>query len=488
MLQATTEYYEDGSAPGMVLNVEDVGFASETGSSDLDLLLQSDLKETAESAAELFAAQRAARETFFKFVFNHAAWKHMRLEKIDLSGAAHNADNDSRRYHGFIRRAFAMALEDGKISECDLPARDEIYEYYWLFTYQREWIIAEESKSESCNADERHRPAKRGHAKALKAVVKDCTSTVDRIDRFRQMQENITGVDSGSELTAKMVSRIGKMLVEKRDPYQTEIRREWRDMRLHPPQQQKAETALNNLQRLLNRKDLPDDVAAAIRKAAAVFTDNRHLLLVVDGRGMVTGMLSRTRHYYGWFENYRTGGRGKRGGRNSASMPVHVFKNLNQWKVINCDREFVNGILPFVDLVRQAEDWTAFKRESSCVPPPAEDDNCYLDRLILLPNGTQALDRVEAAAQLDVELTLRPVLLQTIKKWIAHGESFMGRHWEDVVDEVYDVIDVNAEVEVVVEEVPEQPAPNLTKAQQLLEKAKARHAAAMKRWEEVKPA
>ena len=235
-------------------------------------------------------------------------------------------------------------------------------------------------------------------------------------------------------------------------------------------------------------RSFPRDVAAVIRNASAVFTDNRHLLLVVNGDGMVTGMLSRTRHYYGWFENYRTGGRGSRGGRNSASLPVHVFKNLNQWKVVNCDREYVNGVLPIEDLVRQAEDWTAFKRESSCVPPPAEDENRYLDRLIVLPNGTQALDRVESAAHLDVELSLRPVLLQTIKKWIAQGESIMGRHWEDVVDEVYEVIDVNAEVDVVAEEVPEQPAPNLTKAQDLLAQAKARMEAAEKRWDEVKSA
>ena len=400
--------------------------------SDREATVKADMEEIAFRAKEIFAAQRKAREAFFRNVYEHTAWRWMKLEKMDLAGAAASADLDSRRFHAFVRMSFAMALESEQIGEGDLPGRDEIYEYYWLFVYQNEWQWAEQDAEEDSIAGEQHRPTTRSHAKALKKCVQDCNSSSDRVQRFRSMQGNITGLDANSPLTARMINRIGSALVEKRDPFEFKRRpKQWRDLETHRPAQSKANDALDQLQLALSNGNLPDEASNAIRAALGVFSDDRQVLLALDAEQNVVGALARQRHYYGFMEQKRGKGRGPRGGRSSYATPIHIFQLKPDWSVVPVDEE----------LMEWADNYKAFKDAVKCVPPPARQDDVLMNTLVVMPNEAQALEHVDHAGELGFRLV--PVPLQTLKKWIARGKDILGRHWEDVADEVYEVIDIH---------------------------------------------
>ncbi len=405
---------------------DDATFADDD---DRQAAVDADLKEIAFRASKVFAAQRKARQAFFKNVFENTSWRWTKLEKMDLSGAAASADLDSRRFHAFMRQAFAMALASGEVSECDLPNRDEIYEYYWLFVFQTEWECAETSGDDDSKTDEQHRPVTRSHAKALKQCVQDCDSSSDRVFRFREMQENITGRDASQPLTARMIKRLGSQLVVKPDLYDFRQRpKQWRDLETHRPTQSKANDALDQLHRTLSAGNLPDAAAKAIRKAIAVFSDDRQIMLAVDGEGLVVGGLARTRHYYGFMEQFRTRERGPRGGRGTTGMPVHIFKLNPEWSVVPVD----------VQLIEWADSFKAFRDNFKVSPPPDFNDNVLIESLVVMPNQSKALDHIQHASK--VGFTLQPVPLPTIKKWLVRGEDITGRHWEDVADEVFEIL------------------------------------------------
>ena len=401
-----------------------------------------DIHTWAARLIDLCVAHRMARQEFFEELFTWGEWREMTLHIPELSGASNKADADSRRWSQFLKLIFASAKDSGRIEACDLPSPSEAFEWFWLFQYRQDLMGVKFTEKQAVKVGEtiktvgvetqipeRLLPSKRSHVRPLREATRDCRDSGERAARISSMLSDMTPSDQSNPLTADGVRKWGKRLAAA--PQSIPVARQnWRALDLHPPKQSKFEEALEQLNKVSRKGNVPAEVLKAIQATIRTFKDDRHLMVEVDEGGMVKGLLTRKHLIFGRLEEVRNRDRGKRGARKGAAAVSWFTALLPIWDVVDAT--------PL--LMTDANDYRSWKRRitAGIFPPPSRKDGIEERYPVVMPNASQA----ETFAERTEHLKLKAVPLVAISRFISKGAPIIGRHWEDVADEVLEVLEI----------------------------------------------
>ena len=382
-----------------------------------------DIETWTRRAAELFVGQAQARARFFNDLFVHGEWRQLKLQKPELTGAVSEADKGSRQYAQFVRLVFAKAADLGA-DDNDLPNRSEVFEWYWLAHYR--WVL-----QLSAVIPENFLPCKRSQVRPLRQMFRDCHSNSEVRIRMEQMVEDIAAHTSPHKplaknellnpLTAHKISKWGTPLAAKSSPIPT-ARKAWRELAVLPPRQAKAAKVLDDLNVYASRQSLSPDLTKVIRAVIATFTDDRHVLVVVDGEGLVTGLFVQLRHIFGAaVPKMRQSVKGRKAGASAR----WVFGLLPKWDVMTATLELAKAASDY-------RDWAARTRRDLGTWPPDRADEVTRQYPLVFADASQA----ERYARRTNSVSLRAVPLVSVVKFLQDDLHIEGRYWEDVADEV----------------------------------------------------
>ena len=375
-----------------------------------------------EQAALLFAGQRDQREAFFRAMYEQGSWRSIELTN-ELTGAGAKADPEARQWAQFVRLVYAHATEQQQVEPKDLPSSNEIRLWYWLFRYQGELA--------SANVPATLQPTKRDHAEALLTVFSDCRTPAARRDRLERMNEGMAKTkDANSPPTKAICMKWGGALVVK--PQTLPVARvHWRDLGMNPPRQGRAEAALEAVQAMTGRaNNLPPEIATALRKLVAVFRDDRHLLVVVNGSDEIEGVLCRQKLLWGFMEEVRGRTVGKRGARAAEPKVTAVISNGDEWQWMEPDAEQIGWANDYATLRRHAYSVIGF--------PPVGRKDAVAEWAIPVFPSQAAADRATEISRLQGllpdGLRLVGVPLETVQRLVATDSPLLGRNVECVID------------------------------------------------------
>ena len=441
---------------------------------------------------ELNAVCRQARQMYFQQIFDDELWKNERIPET-LTGAASEADADSRRwtqYFGHIfRRAMTIARQSSDAmlvpEDEDVPTKTELYEWFWLFTYRSRY-------ANDCKA----LPERRSHVRPIRKLLSRCRTQAEEDSAFKTLMTDMAQDDVAVPVTQARLVEFTTRLLPKQPKLET-AQHHWKDLEAAPPRRSKAEAALDELRRVSYRQSIPADVRKAIATVIRTFADDRRLIVMVDADDRIEALLCRNRVLgSSWMRARERGYKRKRSG--IIGRPSGSDKRIT---ITLADEMLENAWTdePFTaELIAGAADYAVFRQRVIDVLATVGGGDGDAYEMLMEPHplvfaSEQAAEHFLAEPpKALMDRSLRSVSLVSVQRFLHNGCDPVGALLDDVVDEVFETVELmtneGADDDDDEEVVPEQPAPNLGKAQQLLAEAKARMHAAEKRWEEVKPA